>query len=96
MEDVVSITHYCKDCVHGRKHNFNIIECMKAHDCNIEHQEFHHRTGFCDDEKNKKKMTVEDVAKKVVEVLNDMDAFTIAILNGLLHSWEVPKEEEGE
>lgn len=39
----------CKDCKYGRKHNVNIIECMKAHDYNLEHQEFHHENWFCAD-----------------------------------------------
>ena len=39
----------CKDCKHGRKHNINIIECLKAHDYNLEHQEFHHKNWYCAD-----------------------------------------------
>ena len=39
----------CKDCKHGKEHNINIIECMKAHDYNLEHQEFHHKNWFCAD-----------------------------------------------
>lgn len=39
----------CKDCKHGRKHNVVIIECMKAHDYNPEHQEFHNKNWFCAD-----------------------------------------------
>lgn len=39
----------CRDCKHGRKHNIDIVECMKAHDYNLEHQEFHHKNWFCAD-----------------------------------------------
>ena len=47
MPDIVM----CKDCKHGKKHNINIIECMKAHDYNLEHQEFHHKNWYCADGK---------------------------------------------
>ena len=43
----------CKDCMHGRKHNIDIIECMKAHDYNLERQEFHHKNWFCADGERK-------------------------------------------
>lgn len=43
----------CKDCKHGKKHNIDIIECMKAHDYNMEHQEFHHKNWFCADGERK-------------------------------------------
>lgn len=48
----------CKDCKHGKKHNINIIECTKAHDYNLEHQEFHHKNWFCaDGEKDRCQIT---------------------------------------
>lgn len=39
----------CKDCKHGKKHNIDIIECMKAVDYNLEPREFHHKNWFCAD-----------------------------------------------
>lgn len=43
----------CRDCKHGKMHNIVIIECMKAHDYNPEHQEFHRKNWFCADGKRK-------------------------------------------